>query len=153
MANSVNRVIIIGYLGKDPDIKYGPSGDAVCNFSVATSERWKGRDGEWQEKTEWHNIVVWKKQAEWAGENLSKGSRVYIEGKIQTSSWEDREGEKKYRTQIVAQTVIDLSGKEKSNERDSDYSDRDTSRRDTRRTKAKARASDPGEITDEDIPF
>ncbi len=99
---SVNKVILIGYLGKDPEIRYTPSGVAVANFSIATSEKWKDKQGEQQEKTEWHNIVAWKKLGEICGEYLSRGQQVYIEGRLQTRAWEDRDGNKKYTTEIVA---------------------------------------------------
>jgi single-strand DNA-binding protein len=99
---SVNKVILVGNLGKDPELRYTPSGTAVATFSIATSERFKGKDGQQQEKTEWHNIVVWRQLAEICGKYLHKGKQVYIEGKLQTRSYEDREGNKKYMTEIVA---------------------------------------------------
>jgi single-strand DNA-binding protein len=102
---SVNKAILIGNLGKDPELRYTPSGRAVANFSIATSEKWKGQDGENQEKTEWHNIVLWGRTAELAKEYLSKGSPVYIEGRIQTRSYEDKNGVKKYITEIVGQRM------------------------------------------------
>jgi len=102
---SVNKVILVGNLGKDPELRYTPSGDAVATFSIATSERFKGRDGQQQERTEWHNIVVWRGLAETCGKYLHKGRQVYIEGKIQTRSYDDRDGNKRYITEIVAQTV------------------------------------------------
>jgi single-strand DNA-binding protein len=102
---SVNKAILIGNLGKDPELRYTPSGRAVASFSIATSEKWKGQDGENQEKTEWHNIVLWGRTAELAKEYLSKGSPVYIEGRIQTRSYEDKNGVKKYITEIVGQRM------------------------------------------------
>ena len=98
---SVNRVILVGNLGKDPELRYTASGTAVCNFSLATTERYKDRDGNSQEKTEWHNIVVWRQLAEICGKYLTKGKQIYVEGKIQTRSYEDRDGAKKYITEIV----------------------------------------------------
>lgn len=98
---SVNKVILIGNLGKDPELKYLPSGRAVAEFSIATSENWKDKDGNRQEKTEWHNIVLWGRTAEVAKEYLSKGSSVYIEGRLQTRSWDDKDGKKQYKTEIV----------------------------------------------------
>ena len=106
---SVNKAILIGNLGRDPELRYTPSGRAVANFSIATSERWKGQDGENQEKTEWHNIVLWGRQAEIAKEYLSKGSPVYIEGRIQTRSYDDKNGVKKYITEIVVGNAIECS--------------------------------------------
>lgn len=99
---SVNKAILVGNLGRDPELKYMPNGDAVCNFSIATTDTWKDRDGNQQEKTEWHNIVAFKKLAEICGEYLKKGKQIYIEGRIQTRSWEDKDGVKKYTTEIVA---------------------------------------------------
>lgn len=107
---SLNKAILIGNLGKDPEMRYTPSGAAVCNFSIATTERWKNKDnGQLEEKTEWHNIVVWGKQAENCKEYLAKGRMVYIEGRLQTRSWEDKEGHKRYTTEVIAQTVQFLS--------------------------------------------
>jgi single-strand DNA-binding protein len=99
---SVNKVILVGNLGKDPELRYTPSGAAVASFSMATSERYKDRNGEMQEKTEWHNIVAWRNLAEICGKYLHKGKQVYIEGKIQTRSYDDRDGNKRYITEIVA---------------------------------------------------
>lgn len=99
---SVNKVILVGNLGKDPELRYTPSGTAVSTFPLATSERFKNREGQQQEKTEWHNIVMWRGLAEIAGKYLHKGKQVYIEGKIQTRSYEDRDGNKRYMTEIVA---------------------------------------------------
>src|SRR5437764_222683 len=97
MPKSVNKVILVGNLGKDPEVKYTPSGTPVAKFSLATNENFKDRSGEWQERTEWHDIIAWQSLAEIVGEYVSKGSRVYVEGKLQTSSWEDRQsGERKY---------------------------------------------------------
>ena len=102
----VNKAIVVGRLGRDPEVRYTPSGMAVANFSVATSEEWKDKDsGEKKERTEWHRIVAWRRLGEICGEYLRKGSQVYIEGKIQTREWEDRDGVKRYTTEIVAQTM------------------------------------------------
>ena len=101
---SVNKAIILGRLGQNPELKYTPSGNAVCSFSVATSDAWKDKSGQKQEKTEWHKIQVWGKLAEICNQYLKKGSEVYLEGKIQTSSWE-KDGIKQYMTQINASVV------------------------------------------------
>lgn len=98
---SVNKVILIGNLGKDPELRYTPGGAAVVNFPIATNERWKDKDGNQQERTEWHNIVLWGRLAEIANDYLKKGSSVYIEGRLQTRNWEDRDGNKRYTTEIV----------------------------------------------------
>jgi single-strand DNA-binding protein len=92
MSKSVNKVILVGNLGKDPDIKYTPSGVPVAKITVATNERYKGKNGEWQERAEWHNVVLWQRLAEITGEYLTKGSKVYIEGRLQTRSWDGESG-------------------------------------------------------------
>lgn len=107
---SVNKVILVGSLGKDPEIKYMPNGEAVANFSMATSENWKNKEGVKQEKTEWHNIVAYRKLAEIIGEYLKKGAPVYIEGRLQTRSWE-KDGVKRYSTEIIADSMQMLGGK------------------------------------------
>ncbi|HKL48487.1 MAG TPA: single-stranded DNA-binding protein [Desulfuromonadales bacterium] len=99
---SVNKVILVGNLGKDPELRYTPSGTAVATFPLATSERFKNREGQQQERTEWHNIVMWRGLAEIGGKYLHKGKQIYIEGKIQTRSYDDRDGNKRYMTEIVA---------------------------------------------------
>jgi len=99
---SVNKVILVGNLGTEPEIRYTPSGSAVANFSLATHDQWTGKDGQKEEKTEWHKIVAWGRLGEICGEYLKKGSQVYIEGRIQTRSWEDRDGNKRYTTEIHA---------------------------------------------------
>jgi len=112
MAKSVNKVILVGNLGKDPEVKYTPQGTAVAKFSVATSERYKDKQGEWQDRTEWHNIVAWQKLAEIIGEYVKKGNKIYIEGRLTTNSWEDQKtGEKKYRTEVVANEIVLLGGR------------------------------------------
>ena len=109
----INKAILIGRLGSDPEVRYTPSGVAVANFNIATSEEWKDKDsGEKKERTEWHRIVAWSKLGEICGEYLSKGRQVYIEGRIQTRSWEDRDGNKRYTTEIVAADVQFLGGRD-----------------------------------------
>ncbi len=107
---SVNRVIVLGNLGADPELRYTQSGAAVANLRVATNERWKDKDGGQQERTEWHSIVVFGRQAENCEKYLKKGRSVYVEGRLQTNEWEDKDGNKRYTTEIVAQTVQFLSG-------------------------------------------
>jgi len=102
----INKAILIGRLGREPEVRYTPSGAAVANFSIATSEEWKDREtGEKQERTEWHKIVAWRRLGEICGEYLHKGSQVYIEGRLQTRAWEDRDGNKRYTTEVVAQSM------------------------------------------------
>ena len=107
---SVNIAILVGNLGRDPEVRFTQSGRAVANFSIATTEMWTAPDGNRQEKTEWHNIVVWGKQAETCGQYLSKGRQVFIQGSIRTRSYEDKTGNKRYVTEIVAQRVRFLGG-------------------------------------------
>lgn len=108
--SSVNKVIIVGNLGKDPELKHTQSGVAVCNFSVATSEKWTTKEGETNNRTEWHRVTVWKAQAEACAKYLAKGSKVYVEGKLQTREYE-KDGQKRYTTEIMAQSVVFLSMK------------------------------------------
>ncbi len=107
---SVNKVILVGRLGQNPEVKYTPAGAPVANFSVATSESWTDKSGQKQEKTEWHRIVVWGKLAELCGQYLSKGRQAYIEGRLQTRQWQDKDGQTKYTTEVLAQTVQFLGG-------------------------------------------
>lgn len=108
---SVNKVIILGRLGQDPELKYTPSGSAVCNFSVATSESWNDKSsGQKQERTEWHRVVVWGKLAELCNQYLSKGRQAFVEGRLQTRSWDDQNGQKRYATEVMATTVQFIGG-------------------------------------------
>jgi len=107
----INKAILIGHLGGDPELRYTPAGDAVANFNIATTEVWTDKDGNKQDRTEWHRIVAWRKLAEICGEYLKKGSQVYIEGKIRTRSWEDKDGVKRYTTEIYADNVQMLDKK------------------------------------------
>ena len=108
---SLNKVMLIGNLGKDPEVRYTTSGTAVASFSIATTERFKNKSGEWEDKTEWHNITLWSRLAEIAGEYLSKGKTVYIEGRLQTRKWQDRDGRDRYTTEIVGEKMQMLSAK------------------------------------------
>jgi single-strand DNA-binding protein len=108
---SVNKAILIGNLGKDPELRYTPSGQAVASFPLATTDRFKDKEGNWQERTDWHNIVVWGRQGETSKEYLRKGRSAYVEGRIQTRSYDDRDGNKKWITEIVAQRVQFLGGR------------------------------------------
>ena len=127
---SVNKVILLGRLGQDPELKYTPSGAAVCNFSLATTESWTDKNsGQKQERTEWHRVVVWGKLAELCNQYLSKGRQAFVEGRLQTRSWDDQNGQKKYITEINATTVQFIGGQTtqssspsaSSNEQASDY--------------------------------
>ena len=102
---SVNKVILVGRLGQNPEIRYTPSGAAVANFSVATNEVWNDKSGQKQERTEWHKIVVWGKIAEVCGKYLTKGKQVYLEGRLQTRQWQDKDSQTRYTTEVIAQSV------------------------------------------------
>ena len=112
MAGGVNKAILIGNLGADPEVRFTPGGQAVANFRIATSESWKDKEGNKQEKTEWHRIVVWGKLAELCGEYLKKGRQAYVEGRLQTREWTDKEGKKNYTTEVVANQVTFLGGRD-----------------------------------------
>ncbi len=132
---SLNMVQLIGRLGKNPEVRYTSSGSAVANFSMATNENWTGKDGQKNERTEWHNIVAWGKLGEICGEYLTKGKQVYIEGRLTTRSWEDRDGNKRYTTEVRADNMIMLGGTGSDNNRSENLS-----------------KSEPSSIED-DIPF
>ena len=154
---SVNKVILLGNVGKDPEVKFTPNGTAVAKFSLATNTRYKDQGGEWPDRTEWHSIVAWQRLAEIVGEYVKKGSKIYIEGRIQTSSWDDKQsGEKKYRTEVIANDLVLLSGRGEG----------ESSEGRSRSTGAGAGAgsmdqrppqaddvAQHAQITDEDIPF
>ncbi|NVJ23056.1 MULTISPECIES: single-stranded DNA-binding protein [Myxococcus] len=112
MAGGVNKVILIGNLGADPEVRFTPGGQAVANFRIATSESWQDKNGQKQERTEWHRIVVWGKLAELCGEYLKKGRQCYVEGRLQTREWMDKENRKNYTTEVVANAVTFLGGRD-----------------------------------------
>jgi single-strand DNA-binding protein len=136
---SLNKVMLIGNLGADPEIRYTPSGAAVANFNMATKAQWTTKEGEKQDKTEWHRIVAWRRLGEICGEYLHKGSLVYIEGRLQTRSWEDRDGNKRYTTEIVAQGMQMLDRAGQSAEAVS--------------TEERFPTEEPLDVPDDDIPF
>lgn len=109
---SVNKVILVGNLGRDPEVRFMPNGDAVCNFSIATTDSWRDKAGAKQERTEWHNIVMYRKLAEIAGEYLKKGRPVYVEGRLQTRKWQTKEGQDRYTTEIIADQMQMLGGRD-----------------------------------------
>ena len=141
----INKVILIGNLGKDPEIRYTQSGAAVVNFSIATTERWKGQDGQQQEQTEWHNIVAWKRLAEICSEYLNKGSKVYIEGKLQTRKWQDKDGNDRYTTEIVARDMQMLTPRGASSGGGDGYGDSSGGYNDL--------PQEPPPNTGDDVPF
>lgn len=107
---SLNKVMLIGGLGRDPEVRYTSSGTAVASFSVATTEKFKNKSGDWEERTEWHNVTLWGRLAEIAGEYLAKGKQVFIEGRLQTRKWQDRDGKDRYTTEIVGEKMQMLGG-------------------------------------------
>jgi single-strand DNA-binding protein len=115
---SVNKVILLGNLGRDPELRFMPNGDAVCNFSIATTDSWKDKAGEKQERTEWHNIVMYRKLAEIAGEYLKKGSSIYVEGRLQTRKWQTKEGQDRYTTEVIADSMQMLGGRSSASQGD-----------------------------------
>src|ERR1700741_4799162 len=109
---NVDKVVLVGNLGKDPEAKYTPQGTPVAKITLATNERFKGKDGQWQDRTEWHNVVLWQGLAELAGADLKKGGKVYSEARLQTRSWDDKtSGQKKYMTEVVASDLVLLGGR------------------------------------------
>jgi len=127
----MNKAILIGNLGADPELRYTTGGTAVCNFSLATNEKWTDKSGAKKERVEWHRIVVWDKQGESCKEYLTKGRQVCVEGKLQTRQWEDKDGVKKYTTEVVAQRVEFLGGKGEGG----------------------GRRDEPPPVDDDDVPF
>ena len=159
MAMSVNKVILVGNIGKDPEVKFLPSGQAVANFSIATSEKFKGRDGgEMQEKTEWHNVVAYAKVAEIIRDYAKKGAKIYVEGRLTTRNWDDKDtGKKVYRTEIVVNEFVLLSGRGEGGEASGGYSrgsgSSQTASFDQRPSQPQEDYAQSAEITDDDIPF
>lgn len=152
MAKSVNKVLLLGNVGKDPDVKFLPSGTAVANLTLATSERTKDKSGEWQDRTEWHNLTAYQRTAEIIRDYVKKGSKIYVEGRIQTRSWDDQaSGQKKYRTEIIVNDLVLLSSRGEG-ESGGTYSRSNTSQFD-QRPAAPAEDFAGTEITDDDIPF
>lgn len=156
---SVNKVILVGNCGKDPEIRYMPNGEAVANFSIATTDNWKDKNGQRQERTEWHNIVIYRKLAEIAGEYLKKGRPVYIEGRLQTRKWQTKEGQDRYTTEIIAEQMQLLGGRDSSNSSgDSGSSTRQQSQRNSEQNQNQSQHSSGGDGNQnyddfDDIPF
>lgn len=155
MAKSVNKVILLGNVGKDPEIRSTGGGAMVANFTLATSDRFQDAQGNWQDRTEWHNLVAFKRTAEIVRDYVKKGSKLYIEGKIQTRSWDDKEsGQKKYRTEIIVNDLSLLSGREDGGTTSGGYS-RTSSNSGSYDQRPAPAHDDVGqtEISDDDIPF
>ncbi len=148
MAGSVNKVILVGHLGKDPEMRYAASGMAVANFSMATSSSQKDDQGQWQDQTEWHKVVLFGKQAETAGQYLRKGSLVYIEGKLQTRKWKDKSDQDRYTTEIMGNTMTMLGARaDGGSSKDTAYSAPPAAK------PAPAASPAPSNDFDDDIPF
>jgi single-strand DNA-binding protein len=151
MAKSVNKVILLGNVGKDPEIRATANGMTIANFSIATTDRIKGQDGQFTDKTEWHNLVAFQRTAEIVRDYVKKGNKLYVEGRLQTSSWDDKaSGQKKYRTEIIVSDLSLLSGRGEGGESGGGYS----------RSSTASYGSAPSQpdyaeqgITDDDIPF
>lgn len=147
---SVNKVILIGRLGNNPEIRYTPSGAAVANFSMATNETWNDKNGQKQERTEWHRVVVWGKLAQLCGEYLMKGRQAYIEGRLQTRQWQDKDGQTKYTTEVIATMVQFLGGP--SAERGAQTTAATGESRKSESEFSQVQLEQPS-FTEEDIPF
>ena len=155
---SVNKVILMGNLGRDPEVRFMPNGDAVCNFSIATTDSWKDKAGERQEKTEWHNIVMYRRLAEIAGEYLKKGRPVYLEGRLQTRKWQTKEGQDRYTTEVIADSMQMLGGRDGAPAQESQASSQPDTKNEFDQTPSRnnqsgsSNSSSFDEIED-DIPF
>ncbi len=157
MARGVNKAILVGNLGKDPEVRYSPNGQAVANVTIATSESWKDKNtGDKQEKTEWHRVVFFGKLAEIAGEYLKKGSQIYVEGRIQTRKWQDKDGHERYTTEIVANEMQMLGSREGRGAPAGDFAQEEPAAMNTSgggaKTATKPAKAGGGDF-DDDIPF
>jgi single-strand DNA-binding protein len=149
MARGVNKVILVGHLGKDPEVRYAPSGQAIANVTIATSDSWKDKNtGEKQERTEWHRVVFFSRLAEIVGEYLKKGSQVYVEGRLQTRKWQDKDGNDRYTTEIVANEMQMLGSRQGGGMPSEDFNQDNSSA-----SKPAATASAGAGEFDDDIPF
>jgi single-strand DNA-binding protein len=154
MAKSVNKVILLGNVGKDPEIRSTPGGVIVANFSLATSDRFQDAQGNWQDRTEWHNLVTFKRTAEIVRDYVKKGTKLYVEGKLQTRSWDDKEsGQKRYKTEIVVFDLSLLSGREDGGGQGGASRGGSSASFDQRPSTAHEDISQQAEISDDDIPF
>ena len=155
MAKSVNKVILLGNVGKDPEIRSTPGGTMVANFSLATSDRFQDQQGNWQDRTEWHNLVAFKRTAEIIRDYVKKGSKLYVEGKIQTRTWDDKDGVKHYKTEILVNDLSLLSGREEGSGGYSRSASSSSSAAsfDQRPPAGQDDVAQSAEISDDDIPF
>jgi single-strand DNA-binding protein len=149
MARGLNKVMLIGNLGGDPEIKYSTNGTAIANFSIATTENRKNSAGEWEDKTEWHKIVIFGKQAEFCKDYLKKGSKIYLEGRLQTRTWEDQNNQRHYVTEVVGSNIMMLDAKSQDSSGDGVDSRKNQAPSGT----AKKTPADSFPETDDDLPF
>ena len=148
---SVNKVILLGRLGQDPEMKFTPSGQGVCNFSIATSKKWTDKAGQKQERTEWHRIVVWGKLAELCNQYLSKGRQAFVEGELQTRSWEDDQGGKRYATEINAMSVQFIGGQQEAGQQQQQQSQQQQPQQ--QQQQGQPQQGQQPQYTADDIPF
>ena len=158
MANrGINRVILVGHLGQDPEVRYMPNGNAVANFSVATSESWKDKQtGETRDRTEWHRVVVFGKLAEIAGEYIKKGTQVYLEGQLQTRKWQDQSGQDRYTTEVVINPLggtLQMLGSRENSTDDREYSTQNNLSRQQNKNAPAPQSKAPPMDFEDDIPF
>ncbi len=153
--SSVNKVIIVGNLGKDPEVRYLPSGEQICNITLATSERYKDKaSGEYKENTEWHRVVFFGKLAEICGQYLQKGKKIYVDGRIRTNKWQDKEGNERYTTEIIGSEMKMLSGKDDSGRREAPEAPGTMAEADKKKAAtASAKTGSPFDDMDDDVPF
>ena len=153
--SSVNKAILVGNLGKDPEVRYLPSGEQICNITLATSERYKDKaSGEYKENTEWHMVVFFGKLAEICGQYLQKGNKIYVDGRIRTNKWQDKEGNERYTTEIIGSEMKMLSGKDDSGRREAPEAPGTMAEADKKKAAtASAKTGSPFDDMDDDVPF
>ena len=151
--SGVNKAIIIGRLGQDPEVRYMPNGNAVANFTVATSESWKDQQGQKQDRVEWHKITIYGKLAEIAGKYLHKGSNIYLEGRIQTREWTDQQGIKRYTTEIICNEMQMLDSKQQQSQQQQPQQPAQTRQQQAQNNYAQMQSAPPPMDFDDDIPF
>ncbi len=152
-SRGVNKVILVGNLGNDPEVRYMPNGEAVANLSIATSESWKDKQGQLQEKTEWHKLTAYRKLAEIIGEYVKKGSRLYVEGKLQTRKWQDQQGNDRYTTEVIISEMQMLGGNENKGAGSAQQQSQPAPKQPKPQQQAQKPPGEPDFDFDDDIPF
>ena len=152
-SRGVNKVILVGNLGNDPEVRYMPNGEAVANLSIATSESWKDKQGQLQEKTEWHKLTAYRKLAEIIGEYVKKGSRLYVEGKLQTRKWQDQQGNDRYTTEVIISEMQMLGGNENKGAGSAQQQSQPAPKQPKPQQQAQKPPVEPDFDFDDDIPF